>query len=205
MMWYPDTIDAHRAEINAVERIISDLAAQRRIITYRELSNLEPRCNFRTEHAILEVISHRTQRARGVMLTAVVVGAYSDIPGDGFFNCARDLGRAVGAPREFHRHELARVFREYEGWVPERAAAAAWLPVILGARASGMLGTPVPLRRFDWNDTLMKKIGKPASKKAHGREPAAKKSPSQAQAQSRQLGDFYLFEGFGYESAQYPM
>ena len=117
MLWYSSTIDAHRAEINAVERILSDLAAQRQTICYTELRNRVPECNFRTEHAILEVISHRTQRARGVMLTAVVVGAYSNIPGPGFFACARDLGRTVAIEREFHRHELARVFRAYEGWL----------------------------------------------------------------------------------------
>jgi hypothetical protein len=124
MQWYPETIDAHRAEINAVERILTDLAARRQTICYTELRNRVPEGNFRTEHAILEVISHRTQRARFVMLTAVVVGAYSNIPGPGFFACARDLGRAIGNEREFQRQELAHVFRAYEGWLQQPAIQA---------------------------------------------------------------------------------
>lgn len=121
MLWFPDTIARHRTEINAVERILSDLAARRQIRTYRDVTRLVPECNFRTEHAIYEVISHRTNRARGVMLSAVIVGEDSSISGSGFYDCARDLGRIVGPTpgeqRQFHQRELERVFREYEGWL----------------------------------------------------------------------------------------
>ncbi len=58
-------------------------------------------------------ISRGTHHKRGVLLSAVVVHQDDALPGPGFYQLARDLGRRVEDEESFHRTALLEVHREY--------------------------------------------------------------------------------------------
>lgn len=58
-------------------------------------------------------ISRATHHERAVLLSAVVVHQDDALPGPGFYQLARDLGRRVEDEESFHRTALLEVHREY--------------------------------------------------------------------------------------------
>ena len=67
-------------------------------------------------HRMLDQIDRDEHAQQRCLLSAVVAkaGRYG-IPGEGFFNCARDLGYAVDDQRAFWKAELERVHDQARG------------------------------------------------------------------------------------------
>jgi len=62
---------------------------------------------------LLSEISRQTHAKWGVLLSAVVVHRDDDLPGDGFFQLARELGHKVEDWARFHARVLRDVHQHY--------------------------------------------------------------------------------------------
>ena len=95
---------------SGVEQLVSVLAPVAAVddtLTYSELAATRGgslKETYRELSALLGEVSESEDRAGRGMLTAVVVGAHSGIPGPGFFSLARRLGRE-GTNESIWRHE----------------------------------------------------------------------------------------------------
>ena len=67
---------------------------------------------------LLDEINHCEAREGRPMISAVVVRQDTDVPGHGFFECARELGKLSGVDNEevrltFFCEELSRVYAQW--------------------------------------------------------------------------------------------
>lgn len=105
-----------------IRRVLERLAKSKLTIFYSELAPkveaiyLEPNSDLFAE--LLDGISRESNKARGVMLSAVVIRKGEEpLPGPGFFKLARELGRTVGSTLPdrltVHARELKAVYGAY--------------------------------------------------------------------------------------------
>ncbi len=105
---------------HARERAFLESVAKRRIlITYQELANalqmLPPLSIHRVTEALERLMEEDAAADRPFIAALVISKARGGLPGPGFFDCARRLGRFAGDPdgqdaRTFHTAELNAVF-----------------------------------------------------------------------------------------------
>jgi hypothetical protein len=105
-----------RARRQAVE-VMEAVASAAATTTYSELatriSAMSYAPNGRPFSELLCDISRATNGARGVLLSAVVVHQDDGLPGNGFFELAAALGRAIDDRASFHQSALEEVQRAY--------------------------------------------------------------------------------------------
>src|ERR1700732_5313162 len=106
-------------------RVFLESVAQRRIlITYQELANalqiLPPHSIHRVTEALERLMEEDAAADRPFIAALAISKARGGLPGPGFFDCARRLGRFAGDPdgqdaRTFHAAELNAVFACWGG------------------------------------------------------------------------------------------
>ena len=122
----PVTVAAENAELSErpngvptharVRAFLESVAKRRIVITYQELANALRIFPPHSIHRVTEVLEHLIEKLGAGFLR----GARGGVPGPGFFDCARRLGRFVGDPdgqdaRTFHAAELNAVFACWGG------------------------------------------------------------------------------------------
>ncbi len=105
---------------HARERAFLESVAKRRIlITYQELANalqiLPPHSIHRVTEALERLMEEDAAAGRPFIAALAISKARGGLPGPGFFDCARRLGRFAGDQdgedaRSFHTAELNAVF-----------------------------------------------------------------------------------------------
>jgi hypothetical protein len=110
---------------HARERAFLESVAKRRIlITYQELANalqiLPPHSIHRVTEALERLMEEDAAADRPFIAALAISKASGGLPGPGFFDCARRLGRFAGDPdgqdaRTFHAAELNAVFASWCG------------------------------------------------------------------------------------------
>jgi hypothetical protein len=119
------TVAAENAGLYARVRAFLESVAKRRIlITYQELANalqiLPPHSIHRVTEALERLMEEDAAADRPFIAALVISKARVGLPGPGFFDCARRLGRFAGDPdgqdaRTFHATELNAVFAYWGG------------------------------------------------------------------------------------------
>ncbi len=99
---------------------MENAASAKQTITYRELVDQITALSYQPyDDALSDLLSHisRQDNAKGRgMLSAVVIHAGGDrLPGDGFFDLAKELGRTFTDRKKFWRSEVATVFKHASG------------------------------------------------------------------------------------------
>jgi len=115
----------NRLPTHARVRAFLENFAQRRIpITYRELAKalqiLPPHSIHRVTEALERLMEEDAAADRPFIAALAISKARGGLPGPGFFDCARRLGRFAGDPdgqdaRTFHAAELNAVFACWGG------------------------------------------------------------------------------------------
>jgi len=115
----------NRVPTHARERAFLESVAKRRIlITYQELANalqiLPPHSIHRVTEALERLMEEDAAADRPFIAALAISKASGGLPGPGFFDCARRLGRFAGDPdgqdaRTFHAAELNAVFASWCG------------------------------------------------------------------------------------------
>jgi hypothetical protein len=115
----------NRLPTHARARAFLESVAKRRIlITYHELANalqiLPPHSIHQVTEALERLMEEDAAADRPFIATLAVSKARGGLPGPGFFDCARRLGRFAGDPdgpdaRTFHATELNAVFACWGG------------------------------------------------------------------------------------------
>jgi len=110
---------------HAREHAFLESVAKRRIlITYQELANalqiLPPHSIHRVTEALERLMEEDAAADRPFIAALAISKARGGLPGPGFFDCARRLGRFAGDPdgqdgRTFHTAELNAVFARWGG------------------------------------------------------------------------------------------
>jgi hypothetical protein len=110
---------------HARARAFLESVAQRRILfTYEELANalqiLPPHSIHRVTEALERLMQEDAAADRPFIAALTISKARGGLPGPGFFDCARRLGRFAGNPdgqdaRTFHAAELNAVFACWGG------------------------------------------------------------------------------------------
>jgi hypothetical protein len=110
---------------HASARAFLESVAKRRIlITYQELANalqiLPPHSIHRVTEALERLMEEDAAADRPFIAALAISKARGGLPGPGFFDCARRLGRFAGDPdgqdaRTFHAAELNAVFACWGG------------------------------------------------------------------------------------------
>jgi len=117
----PDEWESARGRLT---NLLSEVAAARSTVTYGEVAQrvFDGRVSARSG-ALMDLLSDvdlTTERARGIMIAALVVRADSGIPGEGYFTFAQEeLGRTITNRWEFWRGEVERV---WDSFATEEAA-----------------------------------------------------------------------------------
>jgi len=105
-----------QAKRQAVE-VMQEIAAGGLTITYTQLANRISAVSYTPNGGpfseMLCQVSRTTHHKRGVLLSAVVVHQDDALPGPGFFQLARELGREVEDNESFHQTALREVHVEY--------------------------------------------------------------------------------------------
>ncbi len=97
--------------VELARRILKLLASERMTITYGRLGGLFDLPAIAVGSQLLEPISRQEHQQGGPMLTALVVGVHTGLPGDQFFELARDYGRFSGEDKQaFWQAELQTVY-----------------------------------------------------------------------------------------------
>ena len=114
-----------RVPTHARARAFLESVAKRRIlITYQELANalqiLPPHSIHRVTEALERLMEEDAAADRPFIAALAISKARGGLPGPGFFDCARRLGRFAGDPdgqdaRTFHTAELNAVFACWSG------------------------------------------------------------------------------------------
>jgi hypothetical protein len=103
---------------------LESVAKRRILITYQELANalqiLPPLSIHRVTEALERLMEEDAAADRPFIAALVISKARGGLPGPGFFDCARRLGRFAGDPdgqdaRTFHTAELNAVFACWGG------------------------------------------------------------------------------------------
>ncbi len=103
---------------------LESVAKRRILITYQELANalqiLPPLSIHRVTEALERLMEEDAAADRPFIAALVISKARGGLPGPGFFDCARHLGRFAGDPdsqdaRMFHTAELNAVFACWGG------------------------------------------------------------------------------------------
>jgi hypothetical protein len=98
---------------------LESVAKRRMLITYQELANalriLPPHSIHRVTEALEHLMEEDAAADRPFIAALAISKARGGLPGPGFFDCARRLGRFAGDPygqdaRTFHTAELNAVF-----------------------------------------------------------------------------------------------
>ena len=107
-----------------VRAFLESVAKRRIVITYQELANalriLPPLSIHRVTAALERLMEEDAAADRPFIAALVISKARVGLPGPGFFDCARRLGRFAGDPdgqdaRTFHATELNAVFAYWGG------------------------------------------------------------------------------------------
>ena len=103
---------------------LESVAKRQILITYQELANalqiLPPLSIHRVTEALERLMEEDAAADRPFIAALVISKARGGLPGPGFFDCARHLGRFAGDPdgqdaRMFHTAELNAVFACWGG------------------------------------------------------------------------------------------
>jgi hypothetical protein len=103
---------------------LESVAKRRILITYQELAValqiLPPHSIHRVTEALEHLMEEDAVADRPIIAALVISKARAGLPGPGFFDCARRLGRFVGEPHgqdasTFHAAELNAVFACWGG------------------------------------------------------------------------------------------
>jgi hypothetical protein len=103
---------------------LESIAKRRIVITYQELANalriLPPHSIHRVTQALEHLMEEDAAAERPFIAALAISKARGGLPGHGFFDCARRLGRFAGDPdgrdaRTFHATELNAVFAYWGG------------------------------------------------------------------------------------------
>lgn len=98
------------------------VARARNVTTYgqlvREIRSIrfQPH-DFNLFHLLSQISRAETEAEQG-MLSAVVVSKEENLPGPGFFDLAKELGRPVDDPVRFWSAELQKVYSAYSSDTP---------------------------------------------------------------------------------------
>ena len=121
----PTLGEDNRVPTHASARAFLESVAKRRIlITYQELANavqiLPPHSIHRVTEALERLMEEDAAADRPFIAALAISKARGGLPGPGFFDCARRLGRFAGDPdgqdaRTFHATELNAVFACWGG------------------------------------------------------------------------------------------
>ena len=106
-----------------VRAFLESVAKRRILITYQELANalriLPPNSIHRVTEALEHLMEEDAAADRPFVAALAISKARGGLPGRGFFDCARRLGRFAGDPdghpRAFHAAELNAVFAYWGG------------------------------------------------------------------------------------------
>jgi hypothetical protein len=107
-----------------VRAFLESVAKRRILITYQELANalhiLPPHSIHQVTEALERLMEEDAAANRPFIAALVISKARGGLPGPGFFDCARRLGRFTGDPdgqdaRTFHAAELNAVFACWGG------------------------------------------------------------------------------------------
>jgi hypothetical protein len=117
--------EGKRVPPHARARAFLESVAKRRIlITYQELANalqiLPPHSIHQVTEALERLMEEDAAAGRPLIAALTISKARGGLPGAGFFNCARRLGRFAGDPdgqdaRTFHAAELNAVLAYWGG------------------------------------------------------------------------------------------
>ena len=100
---------------------LESVAKRRIVITYQELANalriLPPLSIHRVTAALERLMEEDAAADRPFIAALAISKARGGLPGPGFFDCARRLGRFAGGQdaRTFHAAELNSVFARWGG------------------------------------------------------------------------------------------
>ena len=103
---------------------LESVAKRRILITYQELANglqiLPPHSIHRVTEALERLMEEDAAADRPFIAALAISKTRGGLPGPGFFDCARRLGRFAGDPdgqegRTFHTAELNAVFACWSG------------------------------------------------------------------------------------------
>ena len=112
------------ADASRARAFLESVAKRRILITYQELANALQILPPHSIHQVTEALEHLMQEDaasdRPFIAALAVSKARGGLPGPGFFDCARRLGRFAGDPddqdaRTFHATELSAVFAYWGG------------------------------------------------------------------------------------------
>lgn len=110
----------HQQIINMpIYQKIKEIARARDKITYTEIAplanlDMDNPADRDTIADILDNINHREHQEGRPMLSAVVLLAIENIPGEGFFTCARNLGLYSGGSK--FKFWIAEINRVHDYW-----------------------------------------------------------------------------------------
>ena len=121
----PTLGEDNRLPTHARVRAFLENFAKRRIpVTYQELAKalqiLPPHSIHRVTEALERLMEEDAAADRPFIAALAISKARGGLPGPGFFDCARRLGRFAGDPdgqdaRTFHATELNAVFAYWDG------------------------------------------------------------------------------------------
>jgi len=112
------------ADASRARAFLESVAKRRILITYQELANalqiLPPHSIHRVTEALERLMEEDAAADRPFIAALAISKARGGLPGSGFFDCARRLGRFTGDPdgqdvRTFHAAELNAVFACWGG------------------------------------------------------------------------------------------
>jgi hypothetical protein len=122
-----DNVELSEGQSGATARaraFLESVAKRRILVTYQELANalqVLPPHSIHTVTQALERLMEEDMAANRPFIAALAISkARGGLPGAGFFDCARRLGRFAGDPdgqdaRTFHAAELNAVFACWSG------------------------------------------------------------------------------------------
>ncbi len=127
MILAPDNVELSEGPSGADGRaraFLESVAKRRILVTYQELANalqiFPPHSIHRVTQALERLMEEDMAADRPFIAAVAVSKARGGLPGAGFFDCARRLGRFAGDPdgqdaRMFHAAELNAVFACWGG------------------------------------------------------------------------------------------
>jgi hypothetical protein len=108
--WAAAKEEARAAMIEAAR--VEDVITYGQLVAKIKAIHFEPH-DFKLFHLLGQVSSAESRDGRG-MLTAVVVTAEDNLPGQGFFNLAKDLGFSFTDQLQFWTTQLNAVYRAWK-------------------------------------------------------------------------------------------
>jgi hypothetical protein len=111
-----------KAALAQATEVLSDVAKRRKVITYSDLVtkisaiNFEPQ-DVRLAHLLGEISEAEDKAGRG-MLSVVVVHKQDSLPGDGFFQLAKSLGRVTRDRTAYWVDESKKVYDSWSAKTP---------------------------------------------------------------------------------------